>query len=168
MKAIFLDRDGVINQERGDYTYQVPDFIILPGVISTLTVLKNLGYKLIVVTNQAGIAQGIYSRENMNECHRYFQQQSENLIDHFYYAPGHPSVSESLSRKPDTLLFERAIAKFSIDTHLSFMVGDRERDLIPAKGLGMKTVLHGSEQTPFADYYIKEMPELLPLVKSQV
>jgi len=139
-KAVFLDRDGILNEERGDYVWLLDDFKIVPGIIEVLAQLKSRGYLLIVVTNQAGIAKGVYSREQMHACHAYFQEQSGYLIDHFYYAAGHPSVSESLLRKPDSLMWEKAIAKFNIDPRLSWMVGDKERDLIPAKKLGIRCI----------------------------
>ena len=62
MKAFFLDRDGIINEERGTYTYQLQDFIILPHVLEVLISLKDLGFKLIVITNQAGISRGLYTK----------------------------------------------------------------------------------------------------------
>src|SRR6478736_10374200 len=113
--CVFLDRDGVINKDNPNYTFRVEEFMILPHVIDGLRHLKEKGYRLVVVTNQSGIAQGLYTRQQMEECHRYFQQQCGNLIDHFYFSPDHPSVSASLSRKPGTLMFEKAIAKFNID-----------------------------------------------------
>lgn len=139
-KAVFLDRDGILNEERGDYVWLLEDFKIVPGIIEVLLELKKRGYLLIVVTNQAGIAKGVYTREQMQACHAFFQEQSGHLIDHFYFAAGHPSVSESLLRKPDSLMWEKAMAKFHIDVAQSWMVGDKERDLIPAKKLGIKCI----------------------------
>lgn len=139
-KAVFLDRDGVLNEERGDYVWLLEDFRIVSGIIDVLSALKSKGYLLIVVTNQAGIAKGQYTHENVVKCHDYFQRQSSDVIDHFYYAPGHPSVSESLMRKPDSLMWEKAMAKFNIDPLQSWMVGDKERDLIPAQKLNIKTI----------------------------
>jgi D-glycero-D-manno-heptose 1,7-bisphosphate phosphatase len=61
-KCVFLDRDGVLNRERGDYTYTLEDFEVLPGVPEALALLKQNGYMLIVVTNQGGIAKGLYTK----------------------------------------------------------------------------------------------------------
>ncbi|MFY0688514.1 MAG: HAD-IIIA family hydrolase [Cyclobacteriaceae bacterium] len=160
-KAIFLDRDGVLNIERGEYTFRVSDFQVVPGVIKTLEQLKSGGYMLIVLTNQSGIARGLYTMNDTNHCHQYFQKLSGNLIDGFYVAPGHPSYSESLSRKPDSLMFERAIAKYNIDPLSSYMVGDKERDLIPARKLGIKTILLGNDRTDYADLSITDLSEML-------
>src|SRR6267154_6382227 len=143
--CVFLDRDGVLNKDNPDYTFRVADFKILPGVVDALVLLKSHKYLLVVVTNQSGIAQGLYTRQQMEECHRYFQQQCGNLIDHFYFSPDHPTVSASLSRKPGTLMFEKAISKFEIDIHKSWMIGDRGRDIIPARKLGIKTIQVGDE-----------------------
>jgi D-glycero-D-manno-heptose 1,7-bisphosphate phosphatase len=143
-KAVLLDRDGVINIERGDYTYLPEDFELITGVAAAIDLLKKAGYLVIVITNQAGIAKGRYSVEQMKLCHQQMQHECSGQIDHVYYAPLHPSVSESLARKPGSLLFERAIAKFNLDPKACWMVGDKQRDLDPAKSLGIKTIGVGS------------------------
>ncbi len=144
-KCVFLDRDGVLNKDNPNYTYQVEAFEILPGVLDAIRELKQAGYLLVVVTNQSGIAQGIYTQTQMEACHAYLQKMCGNRIDHFYFCPHHPTVTASLARKPGTLMFEKAIARFSIDTTKSWMIGDRGRDLIPAKQLGIRTIQIGDE-----------------------
>ena len=139
--CIFLDRDGVINRDRVNYAYRLEDFVLLPRVPEALQRLKEAGYLLVVVTNQSGIAKGIYTREQMQACHQYMNEATGHIIDMIYYAPYHPSVSESLTRKPDSLMLEKAIAKFNIDTDNSWMIGDKERDLVPAQKLGIKGIL---------------------------
>lgn len=168
MKALFLDRDGVVNKERGDYTYKIEDFHIIPNIISVIGQIKSLGFKIIIITNQSGISQNIYSQSDVNSCHEYLQLISNNLIDAFYVAPLNPSQSRSLSRKPDSLLFEKAIYKHKIDPRKSWMVGDKERDLIPAKKLGISTILLGEEETAYADYQAKSNLEFLDIVKSRI
>ncbi|MDH5399767.1 MAG: HAD family hydrolase [Cyclobacteriaceae bacterium] len=163
-RCVFLDRDGVLNKDRPNYVYDPGHFEIIEGVPETLKALKQRGYLLIVVTNQAGIARGLYTREDMHRCHEYLQQQCGGAIDHFYYAPSHPSVSESLSRKPDSLLFEKAISRYNIDPGKSWMVGDRERDLIPAKKLGMATIIVGENQSDYADYKGNGLWEVLDII----
>src|SRR5688572_17454743 len=127
--CVFLDRDGVLNAERGDYTYRTEDFEIINGVPEALNLLKENGYLLIVITNQAGIAKGLYTKEQVFACHDKLQHACGNIIDALYFAPLHPTVSESLSRKPDSLMLEKAIAKFNIDPEKSWLVGDKKRDL---------------------------------------
>lgn len=146
-KCVFLDRDGVLNRERGDYTYRLEDFEVLPRVPEALALLKENGYLLIIITNQAGVAKGLYQREDVLACHQKLQDSCETLIDAIYYAPHHPSYSESLSRKPDCLMFEKALAKFNIDPEASWMVGDSLRDLQAAAKVGVASVLVG-EQHP--------------------
>ncbi|MEQ8425457.1 MAG: HAD-IIIA family hydrolase [Cyclobacteriaceae bacterium] len=168
-KCIFLDRDGVLNEDRPDYAYQLDHFKILPKVPESLARLKEEGYLLVVITNQSGISQGIYTQQQMEECHRFFQEKCDNAIDHFYYSPYHPTVSASLGRKPGTLLFEKAIAKFSIDTQFSWMIGDRGRDLIPARQLGIRTIQIGDEieAENRGDYTIANLDEALPIILSK-
>ncbi len=139
--CIFLDRDGVINRDRVNYAYRLENFEILPGVPGALRQLKAAGYRLVVVTNQSGIAKGIYTRAQMQTCHDYLNEVTGHVIDYIYYAPYHPSVSESLTRKPDSLMLERAIARFNVDPARSWMIGDKERDLLPAQKLGIPGIL---------------------------
>ncbi len=159
-KCIFLDRDGVINVDCVDYTYKVEEFTIIDGVIEALKRFKENGYLLVVITNQSGIAKGIYGHEDVAKCHEYFQKECGGLIDEFYYCPYHQSVSESLTRKPDTLMFEKAIAKYNISIADSWMIGDKERDLIPAHKLGLKTILISDKEEPIkADATRKDLLE---------
>lgn len=146
-KCVFLDRDGVLNAERGDYTYQLADFEVLPGVPEALKLLKAHGYLLVVITNQGGIAKGLYTKAEVFACHEKLQQACNGMLDALYYAPGHPSVSESLSRKPDSLMIEKAISRFNIDPEKSWFVGDRKRDLQAAAKAGIKAILVGEEET---------------------
>lgn len=165
-KAVFLDRDGVINQEIGRYVWKLEDFQLVGGIKDVLTELKNRGYLLIVITNQAGVAKGLYTNDDVNTIHQHIQKEVGNLINHFYHAPFHPDFSESFSRKPGSLLFEKAIAKFNIDPLNSWMVGDKERDLIPAKKFSIQTILVDNEYTEseFADYQIKQPSEMLKTI----
>ncbi|MFM8740477.1 MAG: D-glycero-alpha-D-manno-heptose-1,7-bisphosphate 7-phosphatase [Cytophagales bacterium] len=156
-KCVFLDRDGVLNEDDPNYTFLVEKFKILPGVVEGLNQLKRAGHLLVVVTNQSGIAQGLYTREQMDVCHRFFQEQSGNVIDHFYFCPYHPTVTASLSRKPGSLMFEKAQAKFNIDFTQSWMIGDRGRDIIPASALGIKTIQIGHEIEPENEAEFKVM-----------
>ena len=149
-KCIFLDRDGVLNEDRTDYVYRVEDFIIPEGVPEALRLLKDAGYLLIVITNQAGIAKGLYSRNDVMTCYHYLQDQCGQLIDDIYYSPHHPKYnSESLTRKPGSLLLEKAMAKYNINPDTSWMIGDALRDMQAGKKVGVQTVLiaKGEEQS---------------------
>ena len=164
--CIFLDRDGVINEDRPNYVYDLDHFVILEGVVEALKDLKGHGYHLVIVTNQSGVAQGLYTREDVGRCHDFLQQQCGHIIDHIYYSPWHPSVTESLTRKPRSLLFEKAIARFDIDPSRSWMIGDKERDLIPAKKLGIRTVLVGNGESAYADFFSNDLPSVKSLILS--
>jgi len=115
----------------------------MPGVPETLNLLKQHGYLLVVITNQGGIAKGLFTKADVMACHKKLQESSSALIDAIYYAPSHPVYSESLSRKPDSLMLERAIAKFNIDPAASWLVGDSKRDLQAAEKAGVKAILVG-------------------------
>ena len=144
-KCVFLDRDGVLNRERGEYTYKLDEFEVLPGVPEALRLLKQNGYLLIVVTNQGGIAKKLYSKADVIACHSKLQDSCDSLVDAIYYAPGHPNFSESLSRKPDSLMLERAMAKYNIDPAQSWMVGDSLRDIEAAEKVGVRSILVGDK-----------------------
>ena len=165
-KCIFLDRDGVLNKDNPNYTFRVAEFIILPGVIEALSLLKNAGFLLVVVTNQSGIAKGIYTQAQVGECHQYFQKECGSLIDHFYFSPYHRTVTESLATKPGTMMFEKAIARFNIDIQASWMIGDRGRDIVPARMLGIRTIQIGDEVEPenFADYKVDNLRNAADLI----
>jgi D-glycero-D-manno-heptose 1,7-bisphosphate phosphatase len=169
-KCVFLDRDGVLNEDNPNYTYRVDQFRILPGVLEALRELKSAGYLLVVVTNQSGIAQGIYTQAEMEACHQYLQDACGHLIDHFYFSPCHPTVSASLARKPGTLMFEKARAKFSIDFSASWMVGDRGRDIIPARQLGIRTIQIGHDVEPEnkADFTCMNLKEASSLIRNHL
>jgi D-glycero-D-manno-heptose 1,7-bisphosphate phosphatase len=116
--------------------------------------LKRNDFYLIVVTNQAGISRELFSEYQMQECHEYMHERTNHVIDEVYISRWHPAVSESLSRKPDSMMFERGLAKYDIDPNRSWMVGNAERDLIPARKLGIRTILIGSKESGIeADYY---------------
>ncbi|RSK48729.1 D-glycero-alpha-D-manno-heptose-1,7-bisphosphate 7-phosphatase [Hymenobacter rigui] len=145
-KAVFLDRDGVLNNEIGEYVWELEKFVVSEGVPESLARLKAAGYYLIVVTNQAGIAKGLYTTAHVQACHQKLQDAAGGLIDAFYFAPGHPQVSESLSRKPGSLMLEKALARFKLDAARCWMVGDRLRDMQAGQRVGVRGILVGPEQ----------------------
>ncbi len=142
-KAIFLDRDGVLNEELGDYVWTPERFRICPGVPESVARLKAAGYYLVVVTNQAGIAKGLYTRAEVLACHAILQQACGNQLDALYFSANHPSVSESIFRKPDSGMLEKAVARFHLDPARCWLVGDRARDLEAGARLGVRGILVG-------------------------
>ena len=156
-KCIFLDRDGVLNKELGDYLQQIEDLIIPDGVPEGLKMLKEAGFLLIVITNQAGIARGLYGPELVYAIHEKMQEASGGILDDLYFSPYHPDYSgKSLSRKPDSLLLEKAIAKYNIDPDQSWMIGDRSRDMAAGQKAGLRTVHVVTENEISAGDYAAE------------
>jgi D-glycero-D-manno-heptose 1,7-bisphosphate phosphatase len=147
--AIFLDRDGVINRDNKHYTCHPQDFVFNEGIVDALRQLQQRGYLLIVVSNQAGIARGICTREEVERLHLYMVEQLRQHgveITEIYYCPHHPEVSECLCRKPAPLLLEKALARFDIDPARSFLIGDRKRDMEAAYLAGIKGILVDENQ----------------------
>lgn len=143
-KAVFFDRDGVINHDPGDYTSSIEQFRILPGVFDFMKDCMDKGYYLIIITNQGGIAKGLYTHEDVSEIHQklLFEASAAGIeIKDIYYSPHHDSVSNSISRKPGSLLVERALYKYKIDPGMSFFIGDKERDIFAGEGAGLKGIL---------------------------
>jgi len=169
-KCVFLDRDGVLNKDYVDYSYRLSRFHVLDGVPDALYKMREAGFLLVVVTNQSGIAQKIYSLRQMEICHIFLQDACEHVIDHIYFSPYHPSVTASLARKPGSLMFEKAIAKFDIDATSSWMVGDKGRDIIPARALGIKTIQIGNEieKENRADFKVKDLGEAAEVILSEL
>lgn len=142
-KAIFLDRDGVLNRDRGEYTWRVEDFTWLPGVFPGLKKLVASGYDLIIITNQGGIAKGLYSHEDVNRLHDHLVDDLKDAgisVLAIYYCPHHPDHGKCLCRKPGSLMIEKAIARFEIDPSSSFMIGDMERDIEAATSAGVRGI----------------------------
>ena len=163
--CIFLDRDGVLNEELGYQVTQLEEFKVKDGIAEPLKQLKEAGYLLIVITNQSGIAKGDYTDEFVLKCHQFIQEACGNLLDDLSFAPGHESVSKSLMRKPDSLMFEKAMAKHRIDPAQSWMIGDKERDLIPARKLGIGTIhLTDKEASDFADFKVIDLAEVVSII----
>lgn len=168
-RAIFLDRDGTINVEMPNYLRKVEEFEFLPGAVEAMKILAKTDYKLIVVTNQGGIAKGYYNENSVKETHEHLVSELKKQgvdIHGTYYCPHHPTrgtipkytiVCEC--RKPGTKLFRKAVEEFDIDIKKSWVVGDRwETDIKAGKNLGCKTILIKSGMEG-KDYYNKRDTE---------
>jgi D-glycero-D-manno-heptose 1,7-bisphosphate phosphatase len=149
-KAIFLDRDGVINNETGHYYItKAVDFVLNDGITDLLSWLMKEGFLLIVITNQGGISRGMYARHDTDLIH---EKMSELLnaqgivIDEIYYCPHHPENEKCICRKPDSVQIEKAIARFSIDPTISWFIGDRETDMEAARKTGLGTIKVNTNQ----------------------
>ncbi len=140
-KAVFLDRDGVINNGDLYYTYKKEDFIFNDDIFESLSLLKKNNFILIVITNQGGIAKGEYSQKEVDSLHQYMCNELEKnniYISEVYYCPHHDSLESCICRKPDSGNIEKAIARFDIDVQKSFLIGDGERDIEAGEKVGLK------------------------------
>ena len=142
-KAVFFDRDGVINFDPGDYTYQLDEFKINEGIIENLKRLVDTDYLLFIITNQGGIAKQIYTHKHVELIHKYLiteLKKSGIELTEIYYCPHHSDVEKCLCRKPGSLFIEKAIARFNIDPKKSYMIGDKMRDVEAAENAGIKGI----------------------------
>ncbi|MEZ0322892.1 MAG: D-glycero-beta-D-manno-heptose 1,7-bisphosphate 7-phosphatase [Hydrogenothermaceae bacterium] len=149
MKAVFLDRDGVINVDKG-YVHKIEEFEFYPNVFEALRKLQDAGFKLFVVTNQSGIAVGYYTEEDFLKLTDYMLKEFEKKgikIDKVYYCPHHengivPEYSFKCDcRKPESGMIRQAIKEFGIDPKKSFLIGDKENDILAAHKENIKAIL---------------------------
>jgi D-glycero-D-manno-heptose 1,7-bisphosphate phosphatase len=153
-KAVFLDRDGVLNKEMGDYVCRLEDFHVLEQNIEPLKTLRDKGYLLIVATNQGGLAKGWYSEEELGKMHTLlkdtYRRHGVEFTD-IYYCPHHPDFTGDCDcRKPKPGMLLEGIKKYNIDPAKSYFIGDRERDVIAGTAAGVKGILINSDQ-PISD-----------------
>lgn len=178
--AAFFDRDGVIIRDSG-YVHKVEDLEILPDVPETLKRLQDLGYLLIVISNQAGVARGYFQESDVDFFHAALQKELETKaqvrFDGIYFCPHHPSGKVPAyaiaceCRKPGIAMITRATEDFAIDMEKSFFVGDRDSDIECAQRAGIPGFQIVSDQyekhaTPFAN--IHSIREVLPYAASQL
>lgn len=150
-KAIFLDRDGVINLDKA-YVSKIEDFEFCEGVFEALTHFQNLGYLLIIVTNQSGIGRGYYTEEDFQKLTAWMRKELLHVkikIDAVYHCP-HAPEANCACRKPQSGMFLRAIEDFDIDVKQSWMIGDKPSDIEAALGAGiLNTILLGKTSVNF-------------------
>jgi len=148
-KAVFLDRDGVLNKEIGDYVCRFENFSILDN-FAALKTLQDRGYLLLVATNQGGLAKGWYSEEELAKMHSHLKVQYKKhgvQITDIFYCPHHPNFTGDCDcRKPKPGLLLQGIEKYNIDPAKSYFIGDRERDVEAGIAAGVKGILIHSNQ----------------------
>lgn len=143
-KAVFFDRDGTINHN-GDYYVFTPDrFILNPGVGETLGELSRRGYLLFVISNQSGIAKGLYGNKEVEVVHERMKELLQPYgvqITDMMWCSHHPDSGRCLCRKPSPLLIQRMLARYGVDPSKSFMVGDMQRDIDAGTAAGLSGIL---------------------------
>ena len=148
-KAVFLDRDGVINKERKDYVKNIEELEIFGGVAEAIKLLKNNNYLVIVITNQSPINRGILSIEKLNEIHNQISEYlkiNNTSIDQFYYCPHTPDEG-CFCRKPKPGLLLKASQDFKIDLKKSHLIGDKNSDIEAAKNAGCNWIRLQQDQS---------------------
>lgn len=149
IKLILLDRDGVINKEVGGYITNPDDFEVLPHVIPNLMKLKNAGIPTVVITNQGGIAKGLYTHQTLAKIHQKLNlilKAHQLVFDEIYYCPHHNDFGKCLCRKPGSIMIEKALARFGINPQEAIMIGDTQRDIEAANDAGVRAVKIESNQ----------------------
>ena len=140
-KVIFLDRDGVINCEIGSYIYNLKDFVINDGVEQALDIWSLDGYSFVIVTNQGGIAKGLYHKNDVEVINvflrNWFSSRELNLLN-ILYCPHHNSIESCICRKPNSLMLEKIIARYDVSVEHSFLIGDSDRDVKAANKVGLR------------------------------
>ncbi len=163
-RALFLDRDGVINEEVG-YLIRPSDVRFVPGIVSLCRTAQRLGYRLVVVTNQSGIARGLYTEADFETLMQWMREalgREGVRLDAVYHCPYHPEHGvgayrrEHEDRKPSPGMLRRAASDLSFNLADSVMIGDRCSDIAAANAAGLRQafLLKGTETEPCAGEYL--------------
>jgi D-glycero-D-manno-heptose 1,7-bisphosphate phosphatase len=144
-KALFLDRDGVINVEK-NYVYRIEDFEFVDGIFDLCACAQRLGFKLIVITNQAGIGRGYYTETDFEQLTQWMLKEFRShgtAIDHVYHCPYHPTAGvgeyrqDSFDRKPNPGMILKAKRDYGLDLSRSVLIGDKESDIEAGRTAGI-------------------------------
>ena len=178
-KAIFLDRDGTLNIDYG-YVHEIDQFHFIEGSIEALQQLKQMGYLLVLVTNQSGIARGYFSEQQFLQLTEWMDWSLADRgvdLDGIYYCPHHPDgigefKQDCDCRKPKTGMLDQAIKDLKIDPTRSIMIGDKMEDMMAGKSAGIKTNVLVRSGKPvsedgekLADYVIDSIADVVALIK---
>jgi D-glycero-D-manno-heptose 1,7-bisphosphate phosphatase len=180
-RAVFLDRDGTLNKEV-NYLHRTENFEWVEGAPEAVKRLNTLGVCVIVVTNQAGVAHGYFEEKDVENMHTHMREELKKYgaeIDSFYYCPFHPDgeVKEyrkkSKFRKPGVGMYQQAIEEWSVNPNESFVVGDKNSDLIPGGELGMdaikvKTGHDEDSDEKIAKHTVQNVLEAVRLVERKI
>ena len=165
-KAIFFDRDGVVNYRPvGDYVKSPAEFHFVADFPEFFKKIKNLGYLAIIISNQQGVGKGLMSESDLNAVHNYMQQEIFKLTgfefdDAFYCFDLKDSGSKR--RKPEPGMLHEAIEKWNINQENSYMIGDSVSDVIAGKRSGVKTVFLSSDmECEETDFNYKSLQQIL-------
>tara|TARA_B100000787_G_C16164509_1_gene283126 strand:+ start:55 stop:579 length:525 start_codon:yes stop_codon:yes gene_type:complete len=142
IKTIFLDRDGVVNQEV-NYLYKISDFKFIDGVFDACLYFHQLGYQIIIITNQSGIARGYFKESDYKKLNQWmldqFNKHNVNILDVFHCP--HSPESNCDCRKPKPGMLLKAKDKYNLDMEKSWMIGDTEADIKAANSCWIKNTI---------------------------
>lgn len=143
MKLVILDRDGVINQDSANFIKNPNEWIALPGSLEAIALLNQSGFRVVIATNQSGIARGLFDMATLNAIHDKMHRalaQIGGRIDAMFYCP-HAADDDCHCRKPKTGMMEDIARRFSVDLSEVYAVGDSLRDLQAFHDAGCKPIL---------------------------
>jgi D-glycero-D-manno-heptose 1,7-bisphosphate phosphatase len=161
----FLDRDGVLNVDRG-YTFRPEDLVLIPTAAAAVRLLNEAGYYVLVVTNQAGVARGYYTEAAVKKFNAHMQDvllAEGARIDAFYYCPHHPDGTvkelaiQCRCRKPQPGMLEQAARDWPIDRDRSFLIGDKDDDVATARAFHIHGVKFHAQTESLVDLVRKQL-----------
>jgi D-glycero-D-manno-heptose 1,7-bisphosphate phosphatase len=165
-KALFLDRDGVVNVEK-NYLHKIEDFELIEGIVDVCCIYQERGYLIIIVTNQSGISRGYYTEEDFAILSQWMVEHFKSFgitITHIYHCPHHESIDGVCEcRKPEPGMFLEAQREYDLELSESVMIGDNERDIEAAlrAGVNMNILLSSDATVSKAERIITSLKELL-------
>ena len=167
MKAVFLDRDGIINKDYS-YVHKSERFEFCDGIFEVLQYLVSIDYLLFIVTNQSGIGRGYYSEGDFEKLTHWMLNEfkKKNIkITKVYHCPHSPSDNCNC-RKPKTLMFKQAQQEFGIDIKNSWMIGDKQSDIEAGKNAGIRnTIFVNSTTCKEALYSVTSILDIIKIIK---
>ncbi len=169
-RAVFLDRDGTLNDNGDGYIHKKEHFKFLPGVLSAMRALSKTDYKIILITNQSGIGRGFYSHRHVKELHDWMADELRRegiRVDRVYYCPHGPNDG-CVCRKPEIGMFEEAVNDFGISLAKSWFVGDSSSDVLAGREANIQTIKLGAAMDTKLklepNHYVRNLKEAVSII----
>jgi len=171
MKIFIFDRDGVINIDKDSYVCKIKDFVFRKGIFEVMSFLILHNYKIFIATNQSGIGRGMYTEIDFEKLTNYMLNEfkKRNIkIEKVFYCPHNPE-DDCECRKPKTKMVENLFSKNKINKNKSFMIGDKDADILFGKRLGLKTIRVKSKhpKNVKANYTVEELIEIKNIIQGE-
>jgi len=169
IKAVFLDRDGTINNNKNGYIYNVKDFSFIPNSIKALKLLSKTTFKIIIITNQSGIGRHYYTEKDFQTLNKWLLKtfKSKKIrIDKIYHCP-HLPTHNCDCRKPKIGMLLKAVKDFGISLSDSWLIGDEEKDILAGRESNSKTIKIGKENIKdqiIPKYYAKDLLNAIKII----